>query len=135
MICARDVSKQCIIYCNDVRINEFFLDKQHRHSSHPFFDVCRYCRKPSVKCPSICQEDWLTRKLSIIPFCYIYFPKGSSEFNAVEECWRQGKDDLVVSKYYPRFTNLKTAITNYYRTKRFKLDIAKYLMRESANLC
>ena len=21
----------------------------------------------------------------------IYFPKGSSEFNAIEECWRQGK--------------------------------------------
>ena len=26
----------------------------------------------------------------------IYFPKGSSEFNAVEECWRQGKYDLLV---------------------------------------
>ena len=36
-----------------------------------------------------------------------YLPKGSSEFNAVEECWRQGKDTLLVSKYYPRFTNLK----------------------------
>ena len=34
-----------------------------------------------------------------------YLPKGSSEFSAVEECWRQGKDTLLVSKYYPRFTN------------------------------
>ena len=66
-----------------------------------------------------------------------YLPKGSPNLSAVEECWRQGKNDLLVSKYYPRFTNLnlKTAITNYYRTKCFKLDIAKYLMRESANLC
>ena len=64
-----------------------------------------------------------------------YLPKGSSEFNAVEECWRQGKDTLLVSKYYPRFTNLKAAITNYYRTKRFNLNIVKYLMRKSANLC
>ena len=64
-----------------------------------------------------------------------YLPKGSPELSAVEQFWRQGKDDLSVSKYYPRFTNLKTAITNYSRTKRFKLDIAKYLMRESANLC
>jgi transposase len=65
-----------------------------------------------------------------------YLPKGSPEFSAVEECWRQGKDDLLVSKYYPSFTNLKAAaITDYYRTKRFNLDIAKYLMRESANLC
>ncbi len=64
-----------------------------------------------------------------------YLPKGSPEFSAVEECWKQGKDDLLVSKYYPSFTNLKAAITDYYRTKRFKLNIAKYLMRESANLC
>jgi transposase len=27
-----------------------------------------------------------------------YLPKGSPEFNAVEECWRQGKDDLLISK-------------------------------------
>jgi transposase len=64
-----------------------------------------------------------------------YLPKGSPEFSAVEECWRQGKDDLLVSKYYPRFTNLKAAITGYYRTKRFNLNISKYLMKESANLC
>jgi hypothetical protein len=63
-----------------------------------------------------------------------YFPKGSPEFRAVKECWKQGKDDLLVSKYYYRFTNLKAAIADYYRTKRFNLNIVKYLMRESANL-
>jgi transposase len=50
-----------------------------------------------------------------------YLPKGSSDYNAVEECWRRGKDDLLVSKYYPKFFNLKSAIANYYRTRRFKL--------------
>jgi transposase len=64
-----------------------------------------------------------------------YLPKGSPELSAVEQCWRQGKDDLLVSKYYPRFASLKDAITNYYRTKRFNLNILKYLMRESTNLC
>jgi DDE superfamily endonuclease len=59
----------------------------------------------------------------------IYFPKGSSEFYAVEECWRQEKHDLLVSKYYPKFKNLTYAITNYYRTRRFKLDVVKYLSR------
>ena len=58
-----------------------------------------------------------------------YLPKGSPGNNAIEECWRQGKDDLLVSKYYPKFPNLKCAIANYYRTKRFKLDITKYLLR------
>ena len=48
-----------------------------------------------------------------------WFPKGSPEFNAVEECWRQGKGDLLVSKYYPRFLHLRNVITKYYRTKRF----------------
>ena len=60
-----------------------------------------------------------------------YFPKGSSELSAVEEFWRQGKDNLLVSKYYPRFTNLKAAITNYYRTKCFNLNIVKYLTTKS----
>ena len=58
-----------------------------------------------------------------------YFPKGSPEFNAVEECWKQGKYELLVSKYYHRFHDLKMAIREYYRTKRFNLDIFKYLLR------
>jgi transposase len=59
----------------------------------------------------------------------IYFPKGSSEFNAVEECWRQGKYDLLVSKYYPKFEDFIHVIADYYRTRRFKLNIVKYLSR------
>lgn len=61
-----------------------------------------------------------------------YLPKGSPDYNAVEECWRQGKDDLLVSKYYPKFPNLKCAIANYYRTKRFKLEITKYMLRNDS---
>jgi transposase len=60
----------------------------------------------------------------------ICLQKGSPEFNAVEECWRQGKHDLLVSKYYPRFTNLKSSISKYYRTRRFNLDVVKYLSRK-----
>ena len=59
----------------------------------------------------------------------VYLPKGSPEFSAVEECWRQGKYDLLVSKYYPRFTDLRKIIAEYYRTRRFNLDIARYLLR------
>ena len=57
-----------------------------------------------------------------------YFPIGSPEFNAVEECWRQGKYHLL-STYYPLFDFLKDTISYYYRTTRFNLDIVKYLMR------
>ena len=60
----------------------------------------------------------------------VYLPKGSPEFNAVEECcWRQGKYDLLVSKYHPKFTDLKSTISRYYRTRRFNLDVVKYLSR------
>lgn len=61
-----------------------------------------------------------------------YLPKGSPDYNAVEECWKQGKNDLLVSRYYPKFHNLKSALSNYFRTKRFKLDITKYLFRDGS---
>lgn len=57
-----------------------------------------------------------------------YFPVGSPYLNAVEECWRQGKCNIL-SNYYPNFTNIKQAISRYYRTRKFKLDIKKYLFR------
>ena len=57
-----------------------------------------------------------------------YFPVGSPEFDAVEECWRQGKY-RILSTYYSTFDFLKDTISYYYRTTRFNLDIVKYLMR------
>jgi transposase len=59
-----------------------------------------------------------------------YLPVGSPEFNAVEECWRQGKY-YILSNYYSNFKNLKYTITRYYRTKRFQLDITKYISRST----
>ena len=59
-----------------------------------------------------------------------YFPVGSPEFNAVEECWRQGKYHIL-STYYPLFGFLKDTISYYYRTTRFNLGIVKYLMRST----
>lgn len=58
-----------------------------------------------------------------------WFPKGSPQFNAVEECWKQGKYDLLVSRYCPSIVDLKDSIAKYYRTRRFKLDILKYMQR------
>ncbi len=59
-----------------------------------------------------------------------YLPVGSPGFNAVEECWRQGKYHIL-SAYYPLFDVLKSTVTCYYRTTRFNLDIVKYLMRST----
>lgn len=59
-----------------------------------------------------------------------YLPVGCPEFNAVEECWRQGKYQML-SAYYPTYNFLKDAISDYYRTTRFNLDIVRYLMRST----
>lgn len=59
----------------------------------------------------------------------IYFPKGSPEFNAIEECWRQGRYNLLVSKYYPKFEDFRHVFANYYITTHFRLDIVEYLSR------
>jgi len=83
--------------------------------------------RPLINHRSIMVREYIKQNKDVLKV--IYFPKASSEFNAIEECWRQGKYNLLVSKYYPKFANLTNAISNYYRTRRFKLDILKYLFR------
>ena len=56
-----------------------------------------------------------------------WFPPGFSESNPVEECWKQGKDDVLGSTFYPSFGVFKKAVGKFYRTKRFKLNLYNYL--------
>ena len=65
----------------------------------------------------------------------IYLPKGSPYLNAIEECWHQGKQVLLVSEYYRTFADMCNAVITYYRTVRFKLDILKFAHRKAAPLC
>ncbi len=60
----------------------------------------------------------------------VWFPNSCPELNAVEECWREGKDELLANIFYDRFADLKEAIARYYRAKKFRLNILKYLLRE-----
>ena len=61
----------------------------------------------------------------------MYFPKGSPYLNAVEECWRQGKRRLLVSEYYRTFSDMCMAISTYYRTARFNLELIKYVNKKN----
>lgn len=56
-----------------------------------------------------------------------WFPSGFPEANPLEECWNQGKSDVLGSTFFDTFKDFKKATTKYYRTKRFKLDLYKYL--------
>ena len=65
----------------------------------------------------------------------IYLPKGSPFLNPVEECWHQGKRILLVSEYYRRVADMQNAISKYYRTARFHLDLLKYIYRKPHLFC
>lgn len=57
----------------------------------------------------------------------VRLPRCSPDLNPIEECWRQGKNDIVGLRFPPMFEDLKKTISEYYRTRRFKLDVIKYL--------
>jgi hypothetical protein len=56
-----------------------------------------------------------------------WFPVAFPEANPLEECWRQGKNTCLGSTFYQTFKEFKNATQKYYRTKRFKLNLYKYL--------
>ena len=56
-----------------------------------------------------------------------WFPSGFPEANPMEECWNQGKEDVLGSTFYESFERFEKAVKEYYRTKRFKLNVYKYL--------
>lgn len=59
-----------------------------------------------------------------------WFPAGFPESNPVEECWHQGKyDDNLGAKFHQTYEEFIYAATTYYRTRRFKLNLLRYLCR------
>lgn len=64
-------------------------------------------------------------KDSLIP---IWIPTASPEFMALEECWNISKNHLLVLSHYPCFEELTRRISEYFRTKRFNLNMRNYLL-------
>jgi len=58
----------------------------------------------------------------------VYLPTASPEFMVLEEIWHIAKSDLLVLQYYPSFIDFRNKISQYFRTKRFNLDMRKYLL-------
>lgn len=59
----------------------------------------------------------------------MWFPTASPELNPVEECWRQSDNEVLGNKIYSTFEEMKAELAKYFRTRRFKLDMIKYLCR------
>ncbi|MGD1834471.1 MAG: transposase [Nitrososphaeraceae archaeon] len=64
-------------------------------------------------------------KDTLIP---VYQPTASPEFMVLEKIWNIAKNDLLVLQYYSSFTDFKNKISEYFRTKRFNLDMKNYLI-------
>ncbi len=60
----------------------------------------------------------------------IWIPTASPEFMPLEGCWHISKDDLLVLRYYSAFPDFKEKVGEYFRTKRFHLNVANYLLAE-----
>ena len=64
----------------------------------------------------------------------IWQPKGSPYLNMIEQCWKISKYALLVSEYYAMFSVLSNTVSQYFRTTKFKLDIANYIFRNPAKM-
>ena len=72
-------------------------------------------------------KDYLEEnKDTLIP---VYIPTASTEFMMLEEVWNIAKQDLLVLKYYSSFEDFRQRISEYFRTKRFGLNMRNYLLR------
>ena len=63
----------------------------------------------------------------------IWLPTSTPELNVTEAMWKQSKYDVLVGKYYSSFKKMCNAISEYFRTKRFGLDLTSFLYRKSLN--
>lgn len=60
----------------------------------------------------------------------VWFPKGFPESNPVEETWKRGKYDTKLgAAFHSDFKTFKQAVSRYYRSQRFHLNLYKYLCR------
>jgi transposase len=100
----------------------YYVKQLHRK----FGRLCLFLDKSKPHYKSRKVRRYLRRNRSTIRVRW--FPTSSPELNAMEECWRQVEKDLLTSRYYPSFPELKKALATYLRTKRFRLDMLKFLL-------
>ena len=104
--------------------SDSFLDyMKHLHNKYPkmilFIDKATYHKK-EARVKKFFRKNKYAIKVR-------WFPSGFPEANPMEECWNQGKDKVLGSIFHDSFDDFKKACAEYYRTKRFNLDLYKYL--------
>jgi len=70
-------------------------------------------------------RQWLRRNCNSVKVRW--FPTARPELNPIEECWRQSREIIQANRIHPTFEAMKKEISKTLRTKRFRLNIGKYL--------
>ena len=65
----------------------------------------------------------------------VCLPKSSSYLNVIEECRHQGKRVLLVPEYYGKFSDMCNAVSQYYGTVRFDLELPRDANRKAEPFC
>ncbi len=117
----RQLFRQYDVFNGDTFLD--YLKKIHANSKcYLFMDKA----SPHYTCKKVIKyfED---NKDTLIP---VYLPTASPEFMVMEKVWNIAKQKLLVLKYYSSITDLKNKISQYFRTKRFNLNMRNYLLKE-----
>ena len=112
------------------RFNEhtFYIFLKQIHSKFPkcylFLD-----RAPQHYKSNKVRQYFEQHKDDLVP---VWLPTASPEFMVLEECWNVSKNELLVLTYYHSFTNFRKKISEYFRTKRFNLNMRNYLIGKNS---
>ena len=63
-----------------------------------------------------------------------WMPTATPELSVIEEYWHRSKRDAMVSEYYGTIGQMHSAMSEYFRTARSKLDAMKFIGRKSLYL-
>lgn len=101
-----------------------FLKKTHKRYGrlYLFLDRARQHYKTKTV------REYMTRNRARLRVRWI--PVGSPAFNVMEECWRQMDNDMLTLRFYSSLGRLKMEMGEYLRTKRFKLNMASFLLTD-----
>ncbi len=57
----------------------------------------------------------------------MFYPTGASDMNAVEECWKQTRDNVTANKSHNSEKELLDSLESYWSKNPFKHNMLNYL--------
>jgi transposase len=128
----------CLFGAVDIKGNKQLFRQYNKFNAETFLDFLKTIHSRFPRCyifmdkapqhyKSRKVKDYLKEnKDTLIP---VYLPTASPEFMMLEQVWNIAKQDLLVLEHYSSFEDFRQRISEYFRTKRFGLNMRNYLLR------